>query len=61
MKSRSPKPRKGEKPDTGAERDQRFGVSTFQVSASGRVEELDIRGRETPKSEVLCGLNEGVG
>ena len=38
-----------------------FGVSTFRVSASGRVEELDIMDHETSKSEVLCGLNEGVG
>jgi hypothetical protein len=38
-----------------------FIVSTFQVSASGRVEELNVRDRETPISEVLYGLNEGVG
>jgi hypothetical protein len=51
------------KPDTGAEEDavRDFGVSAFRVSASGRVENLDIRDRETPKPEVLCGLNKGVG
>jgi hypothetical protein len=46
------------KPDTGAEED---AARDFGVSTSGRVENLDIRDRETLKPEVLCGLNKGVG
>jgi hypothetical protein len=49
--------------DTRAEEDtvKDFSVSAFRVFAGGRVENLDIRDRETLKSKVLCGLNKGVG
>jgi hypothetical protein len=47
------------KPDTGAKEDavRYFDISTFRVSTSGRVENIDIRNCETKKLEVLCGLN----
>jgi hypothetical protein len=50
------------KRDTKVEEDvaKDFNISSFRVSAGGRVENLDNRDREIMKPEVLYGLNKGV-